>query len=226
MAAFLPVAVLLSLLATGATAGGYGPSPSTPAPYTPTPTTTPPSPRTPAAPYTPHPQLATPKPSAPYTPPPPSPAQGHDDEKKKLVVVRVEGVVLCQSCAKRGSQSLAGAAPLPGAKVTVTCRDWKNRVMAYRRAVADSNGYFHAEFGVQPADKYWKANPRGACFVRLLSSPDAECNVVTNILGGMEGAPLRDEGKRWTDGRGFRNVVYAAGPLAFRPRKCAPTYHY
>ncbi|XP_066308360.1 non-classical arabinogalactan protein 30-like [Miscanthus floridulus] len=215
MAAFLPIAVLLSLLVTGAMAGGYGsqtPSPSTPAPYTPTPATPPPTPT--PAPYTPQP--ATPKP-APA-------AHGYDD--KKLLVVRVEGLVVCQSCAKRGSQSLDGAAPLPGANVTVTCRDRKNRVMAYRRRVADSNGYFHAEFSVQRADGYLDKDPCGACFVRLLSSPDPKCNIVTNIHGGLEGAPLRDEGKQWTDGRGFKNVVFAAGPLAFRPRECAPTHHY
>ncbi|XP_012701393.1 uncharacterized protein LOC101774223 [Setaria italica] len=170
MAAFLPIAVLISLLAAGATADGYGssPSPSTPPPHT----------------------------------PPPAP------------------------CAKRGSPSLDGAAALPGARVTVTCRDRKNRVMAWRSPAADYNGYFLAEFGVERAGDFFGKDPREACFVRLLSSPDAKCNVVTNINGGMGGASLRDEGKRWTDGRGIENVVYAAGPLAFRPEMCAPTRHY
>lgn len=198
-ALFVAISVLLSLLVTGATAGGYGQSPSS----------------SPSAPATPPPPTPTPKPAA---------HGGHDE--KKLVVVRVEGLVLCQSCAARGSQSLDGAAPLPGAQVLVTCRDRKNHVMAYRRGVADHNGYFHAEFGVEPAADFLDKDPRGACFARLLSSPDARCNGVTNVHGGMEGAPLRDEGKQWTDARGFRNVVYAAGPLAFRPGKCAPTYHY
>jgi hypothetical protein len=208
-ALFVAISVLLSLLVTGATAGGYGQSPSS----SPSAPATPPPPTPTPAPYSPQP--ATPKPAA---------HGGHDE--KKLVVVRVEGLVLCQSCAARGSQSLDGAAPLPGAQVLVTCRDRKNRVMAYRRGVADHNGYFHAEFGVERADDFWAKDPRGACFARLLSSPDARCNGVTNVHGGMEGAPLRDEGKQWTDARGFRNVVYAAGPLAFRPGKCAPTYHY
>ncbi|WVZ72398.1 hypothetical protein U9M48_020865 [Paspalum notatum var. saurae] len=213
MAAFLHIAVLVSLLAAGAMADGYGqtPSPSTPAPTTPTP-----------APYTPTPATPTPTPTpAPYTPP-----AAHGGDEKKLVVVRVEGVVLCQSCAHRGSQSLDGAAPLPGAKVTVTCRDKKNRVLAYRRPVADSNGYFHAEFGVERAGDYFSKDPSKACFVRLLSSPDAKCNLVTNINGGLEGAPVRDEGKRWTDQRGVENAVYAAGPLAFKPAMCVPTRHY
>lgn len=219
MAAFLPVAVLVSLLVTGATASGYGspttPSSSTPASYTPTPATPPPPPPT-----------ATPP--APYTPS--KPAHDYDDDGKKLlevvVRVRVEGVVLCQSCASRGSQGLDGAALLPKAQVMVTCRDRKDRVMAYRRVVADSNGYFHAEFGVQRADYFWSKEPREACFVRLLASPDPECNVLTNIHGGIEGAALRYEGKHWIDGRGFKNIVHAAGPLAFRPEECEPTHRY
>ncbi|CAO2208898.1 unnamed protein product [Urochloa humidicola] len=220
MAAFLPIAILVSsLLAAGATADGYygssSPSPSPPAPHFPPL----------AAPHAPPPP-ATPSPSPsppPHTPPPPTYG---GDKKKKLVVVRVEGLVLCQSCAKCGSQSLDGAAPLPGARVTVTCRDRKNRVMAWRAPAADYNGYFHAEFGVERAGDFRGEDPREACFVRLLSSPDAKCNGVTNINGGMEGARLRDEGKRWADGRGIENVVYAAGPLAFKPGMCVPTRHY
>ncbi|XP_062233144.1 proline-rich protein 1-like [Phragmites australis] len=168
-------------------------------------------------------------PSSPYTrsPPPPatpapvpSPPAAHGD--KKLVVMRVEG----QSCAHRGSQCLDGAAPLPGAKVSVTCRDRKNRVMAWRSPVADGNGYFRADFGVERARDYFMEDPREACFVRLLSSPDAKCNGITNINHGMEGAPLRDEGKRWTGQVGYENVVYAAGPLAFKPASCVPTRRY
>ncbi|CAO2185795.1 unnamed protein product [Urochloa humidicola] len=208
MAAFLPITILISLLAAGAAADGHGSSS--------------PSPSTPASPH--FPPLA-----APYTPPPPAtpaPAAYGSDKKKKLVVVRVEGLVVCQSCAKQRSQSLDGAAPLPGARVTVTCRDRKNRVMAWRAPAADYNGYFHAEFGVERAGDFLGEDPREACFVRLLSSPDAKCNGVTNVNGGVEGARLRDEGKRWEDDRGIENVVYAAGPLAFKPGMCVPTHHY
>lgn len=198
MAAVLPIAILVSLLAAGATATGYTPS----------------SPPPPPSPHTPPPAPAS------YTPPPPA------TKGDKRIKLRVEGLIYCQSCASGGSQSLAGAAPLPGAKVTVTCRDRKNRVMAWRKATADENGYFLAKFGVERLGDYYMGDPRKACFVRLLSSPDAKCNDITNINGGMVGAQLRDEGKRWTGGEVYENVAYAAGPLAFKPSKCVPTRPY
>ncbi|KAL6848136.1 hypothetical protein ACP4OV_022264 [Aristida adscensionis] len=205
----------------------YAPKPTTPAPYAPKPTT--PAPYAPK-PATPAPHAPKPTTPAPYAPKPatpaPAPAAHGEEYKKRNLVVRVEGLVYCQSCAHRGTQSLDGAAPLPGAKVTVTCRGRKNRVRAWRAPVADENGYFHADFGVASARDFFEKDPAKACFVRLLSSPDAKCNVVTNVHGGMQGAPLVDEGKRWTGADGYENVVYAAGPLAFAPSSCVPTPRY
>jgi hypothetical protein len=195
-AVLLPITILVSLLAPSATANNG---------YTPSPT--------PAA-HTPPPAPAS------YT----SPHQAGKGDKR--IRLRVEGLVMCQSCAKRGWQSLDGAAPLEGAKVTVTCRDRKNRVIAWRKAAADENGYFLAKFGVERLGDYYMGDPSKACFVRLLASPDAKCNGITNINGGMVGAQLHDEGKRWTGGEGYENVVYAAGPLAFKPSKCVPTRPY
>ncbi|CAM0879668.1 unnamed protein product [Alopecurus aequalis] len=142
----------------------------------------------------------------------------------KKLVVKVEGLVYRQSCAHRNSWNLDGATGLPGAKVTVTCRDQKNRVMAWRTAVADHNGYYLADFGEgPPAAAYYKGDPAKACYVRLLASPDRECNDLTNVNHGIEGAPIRDEG-RSPPSQEYR--LYAPGPLAFRPRRCAPTRHY
>uniref|UniRef100_A0A0E0JEF4 Uncharacterized protein n=1 Tax=Oryza punctata TaxID=4537 RepID=A0A0E0JEF4_ORYPU len=86
-----------------------------------------------------------------------------------------------------------------------------------RRAVADEHGYFLAELGVTKVSDFYMGDPRKACYVRLRASPDFECNNPTTInYSSIEGAPLRDEGKRWAD-HDYDNVVYATGPLAFRP---------
>uniref|UniRef100_J3KWN1 Uncharacterized protein n=1 Tax=Oryza brachyantha TaxID=4533 RepID=J3KWN1_ORYBR len=130
-----------------------------------------------------------------------------------------------ESCAHRNSWSLGGDTPLPGAKVSVPCRDAKNRVVWWRLAVADRSGYFLAEFDVTEVSGFFEGDPRRACYARLLASPDCGCNELTNINLGIEGAPLRDEGKRWA-GQGYENVVYAAGPLAFRPSKCPPKHPF
>ncbi|KAF2948548.1 hypothetical protein DAI22_01g044000 [Oryza sativa Japonica Group] len=109
MAAFqLPLAILVSLLATGASAN-YGYTTPSPSP---------------------------PPPPQQYTPP------AHSDK----LLVKVEGMVYCQSCAQRNTHSLEGAKPLPKAEVSVICHDANNRVMVRcRRAVANDNGYFLAE---------------------------------------------------------------------------------
>uniref|UniRef100_A0A0E0JEG2 Uncharacterized protein n=1 Tax=Oryza punctata TaxID=4537 RepID=A0A0E0JEG2_ORYPU len=193
MAAFLHLAILVSLLAAGATANNGYTTPSPPPP---------------------------PPPQQQHTPSPPTPAAQQSDK----VLVRVEGQVYCQSCEHRNSWSLAGAKPLRRAEVSVTCRDAKNRAAWWRLAVADESGYFLAEFGVTKVSDFLDANPREACYVRLLSSPDCKCNSLTNINAGMVGAPLREEGKRWP-GQGYDNVVYAAGPLAFRPANCPPKHY-
>uniref|UniRef100_A0A0E0JEG1 Uncharacterized protein n=1 Tax=Oryza punctata TaxID=4537 RepID=A0A0E0JEG1_ORYPU len=194
MAAFLPLTILLSLLAAGATANNS---------YT----TSSPSPPPPHQQYT---------PPAPATPPP-----AHSDK----LLVRVEGMVYCQSCEQRNTQSLEGAKPLPKAEVSVICHDAKNRIMVgCHRAVADEHGYFLAELGVTKVSDFFMGDPRNACHVRLRASLDFKCNNPTNInYSGIKGASLRDEGKRWT-GQGYDNIMYAAGPLAFRPAICPPKH--
>ncbi|BAS70551.1 non-classical arabinogalactan protein 30 [Oryza sativa Japonica Group] len=178
MVAFLPLAILVSLLAAGATANNG------------------------------------------YTTPSPPPPPAHSDK----LLVRVEGMVYCQSCAYRNTHSLNGAMPLPKAEVSVTCHDTKNRVMECKRAIADESGYFQTELGVTKVSDFFMGDPSKACHVRLQASPDFKCNNPTNInYSDIKGAPLRDEGKRWT-GQGYDNVVYAAGPLAFRPAICPPKH--
>uniref|UniRef100_A0A0E0BXI7 Uncharacterized protein n=1 Tax=Oryza meridionalis TaxID=40149 RepID=A0A0E0BXI7_9ORYZ len=163
----------------------------------------------------------TPSPS----PPPPPPQQYTPPAHSDKLLVRVEGMVYCQSCTQRNTHSLEGAKPLPKAEVSVICHDTKNRVMVRcRQAVADDNGYFRAELDETKVSDFYMGDPRKACYVRLRASPDFECNNPTNInYSSIEGAPLCDEGKRWVD-HDYYNVMYATGPLAFRPAICPPKH--
>uniref|UniRef100_A0A0E0JEF3 Uncharacterized protein n=1 Tax=Oryza punctata TaxID=4537 RepID=A0A0E0JEF3_ORYPU len=61
-----------------------------------------------------------------------------------------------------------------------------------------------------------------ACYVRLRASPDFECNNPTNInYSSIEGAPLRDEGKRWAD-HDYDNVMRPS-PSSVRFYSILPT---
>ncbi|XP_066161570.1 uncharacterized protein [Oryza sativa Japonica Group] len=122
-------------------------------------------------------------------------------------------------------QHLEDAKPLSKAEVSVICHDAKNRAMVRcHQAVADDNGYFRAELDETKVSDFYMGDPRKACYVRLHASPDFECNNPTNInYSSIEGAPLRDEGKRWSD-HDYYNVMYATGPLAFRPVMCPPKH--
>jgi len=134
-------------------------------------------------------------------------------------------MVYCQSCAHIGSWSLTGARPLPSAKVGISCRDHKNRVGFYKSVKTDSNGYFYCPLEGLEMKRYYKGEFGRACTVRLLSSPAGECNLLTNINGGIEGSALRDVNKTVV-GKGYKAVVYSTGPLAFRPGRCPPLVHY
>uniref|UniRef100_A0A0E0JEF2 Uncharacterized protein n=1 Tax=Oryza punctata TaxID=4537 RepID=A0A0E0JEF2_ORYPU len=187
MDAFLPLAILVFLLAAGAT-GNNGYTTSSPSP-------TPPQQQ--------------------HTPPAPvMPLPTHIDK----LLVRVEGMVYCQSCKQRNTHRLEDAKALPKAEVSVICHDTKNRIMVgCCWAIADDNGYFFADLGMTKVSNFFMGDPCKACYVRLRESPNFKCNGLTNInYLGVEGTPVRDVGKRWTD-QGYDNIVYAAGPLAFWP---------
>ncbi|XP_008794296.1 non-classical arabinogalactan protein 30 [Phoenix dactylifera] len=144
-------------------------------------------------------------------------------EKTEEKVVVMEGIVYCQNCTHVGSWSLAGAKPLPSAKVSISCKDHKNRVSFYKAVQANGEGFFYAPLA--GLKDYHVKRPTDACLVRLLSSPDARCNVLTNVNYGIEGARLQGKNKRITTG-GYNAEIYAAGPLAFRPAHCPPRTLY
>ncbi|GMN29737.1 hypothetical protein TIFTF001_051742, partial [Ficus carica] len=47
---------------------------------------------------------------------------------EKTADVVVEGVVYCQSCDRFGTWSLTGAEPIPSAKVSVICKNYRGQV--------------------------------------------------------------------------------------------------
>lgn len=146
-----------------------------------------------------------------------------DPKKTEEKVVVVEGMVYCQNCTHVGSWSLTGAKPLPSAKISIACKDHKNRVTFYKAVQANGEGYFYT--ALAGLNDHHVNRPIDACLVRLLSSPDARCNVLTNVNYGIEGARLQDKNKRVMVGS-YSAEIYAAGPLAFRPAHCPPRSLY
>ncbi|KAF8402594.1 hypothetical protein HHK36_010682 [Tetracentron sinense] len=144
--------------------------------------------------------------------------------KEEKVDVVVEGMVYCQSCEYFGTWSLTGAKPIPSAKVSVVCKDHKDRVSFYKAFSTNGNGYFYAQLeGFKMS--HILDHPLHSCRVELVSSPLPSCNLLSNINSGINGSPLRYENKRLF-GKNYEAVVYAAGPLAFRPAHCPSMKHY
>ncbi|KAI4382757.1 hypothetical protein MLD38_008676 [Melastoma candidum] len=139
----------------------------------------------------------------------------------RLVVdIVVEGMVYCQNCTHHGSWSLAGAETIAAAKVSVICRNYKKRVTYYKTFETNPYGYFYGELKGFKMVHPVLDHPLHGCRVKLVSSPLASCEMPSNINYGMDGASLRFEEKRLYGGERYEAVIYAAGPLAFRPASC------
>ncbi|KAL7107608.1 hypothetical protein ACP275_06G065800 [Erythranthe tilingii] len=145
---------------------------------------------------------------------PPKPAE-------KVLDVVVEGVVHCQSCGNYGTWALSKSKPIEGATISVICKDHRNRVSFYKACKTAKNGYFYAQLKGFVMSHSFLDHPLHACKVKLVSSPIETCNLLTNVNYGLYGAPLRYEDKKIV-GTNYEAIVYAAGPLAFRPATCAP----
>ncbi|PON45738.1 Pollen Ole e 1 allergen and extensin family protein [Trema orientale] len=145
---------------------------------------------------------------------------------EKKVAVVVEGVVYCQSCDRFGTWSLTGAELIPSAKVSVLCKNHWGQVSYYKAFEADSKGYFYAQLEGFEMNHDLLDHPLQSCKVKLVSSPNENCSLLSNVNYGMYGAPLRFEDKVLRGGKSYEAVIYAAGPLAFRPNHCPPTTHY
>lgn len=143
---------------------------------------------------------------------------------KKTIDVVVEGVVYCQSCDHIGTSSFIGATPIKSARVGVSCKDDKGRVSFYNSFTRDTYGYFYAPLRALKMKHDYLDHPLQACTVHLLSSPHPQCNLLSNVNSGIDVSPLRYEKKRLSS-ENYEVVLYAAGPLAFRPSNCPPKIH-
>ncbi|KAJ4827904.1 hypothetical protein Tsubulata_021766 [Turnera subulata] len=144
--------------------------------------------------------------------------------QEKTVDVVVEGKVYCQSCDHYGSWSLTGAEPIPSARVSVICKNHMKQVSYYKALECDEHGYFYAPLHGLKASNNILDHPLHACHVKLVSSPNEHCSLLSNVNYGINGSPFRFENKILRR-LGNDAVVYAAGPLAFRPAHCPPATH-
>ncbi|GMI80895.1 proline-rich protein-like 1 [Hibiscus trionum] len=144
-------------------------------------------------------------------------------EKKTEVVV--EGMVYCQSCDNYGSWSLSKAEPVASAKVSVVCKNQRGQVSFYKAFETDPKGFFFAELQGYEMSHSLLDHPLQSCVVKLIGSPLESCNVMSNVNYGLYGSPLRYESKRLYR-KDYDVVIYAAGPLAFRPANCPAPTHY
>ncbi|XP_028803805.1 non-classical arabinogalactan protein 30-like [Neltuma alba] len=144
-------------------------------------------------------------------------------EKKTEVVV--EAMVYCQSCDQYGTWSLTGAKPIAGAKVSVTCKNYKGQVSYYKVFETNRHGYLFAQLEGFKVQNCLLDHPLQSCFAKLVWSPVESCSVLSNVNYALDGAPLRYENKR-VHGSRYEAVIYAAGPLAFRPNDCSHTTQF
>ncbi|XP_066387439.1 uncharacterized protein [Miscanthus floridulus] len=126
----------------------------------------------------------------------------------------VTGKVQCQDCTKNWNAYAYNAKPIPGSKVSITCRDTNNRVVHHSSDYTDGQGVFNIE-----VPRKAKNNDRdieaSRCLVRLASSGDAACAVFTDFNRGKTGQiPSR------LTHASPNKETYAVGPYYCTLRQC------
>ncbi|CAK9135818.1 unnamed protein product [Ilex paraguariensis] len=116
-------------------------------------------------------------------------------------------MVYCQSCDHLETWSLAGAEPIPAAKISVVCKDHKNQVSYYKAFETNTHGYFYAQLQGFKMSHSLLDHPLQSCHVKLVSSPLANCNLLSNVNYGLNGSPLRYEDKRLY-GKSFEAIQF------------------
>ncbi|KAF2307475.1 hypothetical protein GH714_028979 [Hevea brasiliensis] len=127
-------------------------------------------------------------------------------------VIHVGGKVMCQDCYKGYNEWVNGDRPIKGCKVSLTCMDERRRVMYYNSDVTDKLGQFDMTVNKYINGKVLKEK---LCSVRLVSSPDPTCNILTDFAGGKSGVKLRQPTLIYRD-----MVKYVLGPFYFTSPMC------
>ncbi|KAL8154342.1 hypothetical protein V2J09_012102 [Rumex salicifolius] len=130
-------------------------------------------------------------------------------------VIHVGGKVLCQDCTQSWNDWVNGARPIKGSRVSVTCLDERKRVFYYGSDETDTEGQF--EMTIE-RDVYGKKLDPRKCLVRIVSSPDASCNVATNFGGGKKGVWLKQANVRY-----MGMVKYLLSPFYYTNPMCVDT---
>ncbi|KAJ6407534.1 hypothetical protein OIU84_010926 [Salix udensis] len=127
-------------------------------------------------------------------------------------VINVAGKVMCQDCTKGYSDWINGDRPIKGCKVSLTCTDDRGRVMLYDSDVTDERGEFDMIVSRFINGKQLKEKK---CSVRLVSSPDPSCDILTDFAGGKSGVKLRRPTSVYRD-----TVKYVLTPFYFTSPMC------
>ncbi|KAF9595598.1 hypothetical protein IFM89_001347 [Coptis chinensis] len=101
---------------------------------------------------------------------------------------------------------------MAGGRVSLTCMDKRGRVIYYGSDETDELGDFYLT-----VDKYIngkKLEPT-LCSVRLVSSPDTVCKLLTNFAGGRSGVKLN-----WPSHISRGLIRYTTGPFYFTTPMC------
>ncbi|KAI5584808.1 hypothetical protein BDE02_06G105800 [Populus trichocarpa] len=127
-------------------------------------------------------------------------------------VINVAGKVMCQDCTKGYNDWINGDRPIKGSKVCLTCTDDRGRVIHYDSDVTDERGEFDMIVSKYINGKQLKEKK---CSVRLVSSPDPSCNILTDFAGGKSGVKLKRPTSVYRD-----TVKYMLTPFYFTSPMC------
>ncbi|XP_028789628.1 proline-rich protein 1-like [Neltuma alba] len=111
-------------------------------------------------------------------------------------VIHVAGKVLCQDCSQGWNEWIHGSDPIKGSKVSLTCLDRRSRVIYYTSDTTDETGQFDLTV---KRYLYGKKLDTKLCTVRLVSSPDSACNILTDFGRGMSGLKLTNPNSIYRD---------------------------